>query len=175
VQEWIRAVATKTGYNERGSPWENGSVESSLRRLRRVIESNRGPSPAGSEPSVGAKIAPSGVTEKIAKRDALSPTEAGELIMMAAVAQNRAGKLQKSAAELITSHCGGRAVRNTTMGRVLTLSSGPGRIPVELPDWVCSERLKISNLSERKVLGNIMNSLSHSGTIFNKVLRSPSL
>jgi Integrase core domain len=28
VQEWIRVVGTKTAYIERGSPWENGYVES---------------------------------------------------------------------------------------------------------------------------------------------------
>jgi transposase InsO family protein len=28
VQDWIRAVGAKTAYIERGSPWENGSVES---------------------------------------------------------------------------------------------------------------------------------------------------
>jgi putative transposase len=34
VQEWIRAVGTKTAYIERGSPWENGYVESFNARLR---------------------------------------------------------------------------------------------------------------------------------------------
>src|SRR5213594_4024324 len=34
VQEWIAAVGTKTAYIERGSPWENGYVESFNARLR---------------------------------------------------------------------------------------------------------------------------------------------
>jgi transposase InsO family protein len=34
VQEWIAAVGTKTAYIERGSPWENGDVESFNARLR---------------------------------------------------------------------------------------------------------------------------------------------
>jgi transposase InsO family protein len=34
VQEWIRAVGTKTAYIERGSPWENGYIESFNARLR---------------------------------------------------------------------------------------------------------------------------------------------
>jgi putative transposase len=33
VQEWITAVGTKTAYIERGSPWENGYVESFNARL----------------------------------------------------------------------------------------------------------------------------------------------
>jgi hypothetical protein len=28
LQEWIEAVGTKTAYVERGSPWENGYIES---------------------------------------------------------------------------------------------------------------------------------------------------
>ena len=36
VQEWIAAVGTKTAYIERGSPWENGYIESFNARLRRV-------------------------------------------------------------------------------------------------------------------------------------------
>jgi len=34
VQEWIAAVGVKTAYIERGSPWENGYVESFNARLR---------------------------------------------------------------------------------------------------------------------------------------------
>ena len=34
VQEWIAAVGAKTAYIERGSPWENGYVESFNARLR---------------------------------------------------------------------------------------------------------------------------------------------
>jgi len=34
VQEWIAAVGVKTAYIERGSPWENGFVESFNARLR---------------------------------------------------------------------------------------------------------------------------------------------
>jgi putative transposase len=34
VREWIRAVGTKTAHIERGSPWENGYVESFNVRLR---------------------------------------------------------------------------------------------------------------------------------------------
>jgi hypothetical protein len=34
VQEWIRAVGAKTAYIERGSPWENGYIESFNARRR---------------------------------------------------------------------------------------------------------------------------------------------
>jgi transposase InsO family protein len=34
VREWIRAVGTKTAHIERGSPWENGYIESINARLR---------------------------------------------------------------------------------------------------------------------------------------------
>ena len=34
VQDWIRAVGSKTAYIEPGSPWENGCVESFNARLR---------------------------------------------------------------------------------------------------------------------------------------------
>ena len=34
VQKWIAAVGAKTAYIERGSPWENGFVESFNARLR---------------------------------------------------------------------------------------------------------------------------------------------
>ena len=34
VQEWIAVVGTKTAYIERGSPWENGYIESFNARLR---------------------------------------------------------------------------------------------------------------------------------------------
>ena len=34
VQEWIAAVGAKTAYIERGSPWENGYIESFNARLR---------------------------------------------------------------------------------------------------------------------------------------------
>jgi transposase InsO family protein len=34
VQEWIAAVGAKTAYMERGSPWENGYIESFNARLR---------------------------------------------------------------------------------------------------------------------------------------------
>src|SRR5215470_823977 len=34
VQEWIMAVGAKTAYIERGSPWENGYIESFNARLR---------------------------------------------------------------------------------------------------------------------------------------------
>jgi transposase InsO family protein len=34
VQQWIRAVGIKTTYIERGSPWENGYIESFNARLR---------------------------------------------------------------------------------------------------------------------------------------------
>jgi len=34
VQRWITAVGAKTAYIERGSPWENGYVESFNARLR---------------------------------------------------------------------------------------------------------------------------------------------
>jgi len=34
VQEWIRAMGAKTAYIERGSPWENGYIESFNARLR---------------------------------------------------------------------------------------------------------------------------------------------
>src|SRR5256714_11756802 len=34
VQEWIGAVGSKTAYIERGSPWENGYIESFNARLR---------------------------------------------------------------------------------------------------------------------------------------------
>jgi transposase InsO family protein len=34
VQQWITAVGAKTAYIERGSPWENGYLESFKARLR---------------------------------------------------------------------------------------------------------------------------------------------
>jgi putative transposase len=34
VKGWIRAVGASTAYIERGSPWENGYVESFIGRLR---------------------------------------------------------------------------------------------------------------------------------------------
>ena len=34
VQDWIRAVGASTAYIERGSPWENGFIESFNARLR---------------------------------------------------------------------------------------------------------------------------------------------
>ena len=34
VQEWIASVGAKTAYIERGSPWENGYIESFNARLR---------------------------------------------------------------------------------------------------------------------------------------------
>jgi putative transposase len=34
VQEWIAAVGAKTAYIKRGSPWENGYIESFNARLR---------------------------------------------------------------------------------------------------------------------------------------------
>jgi transposase InsO family protein len=34
VQEWIAIVGAKTAYIERGSPWENGYIESFNARLR---------------------------------------------------------------------------------------------------------------------------------------------
>jgi putative transposase len=34
VREWITAVGAKTAYIERGSPWENGYIESFNARLR---------------------------------------------------------------------------------------------------------------------------------------------
>jgi putative transposase len=34
VQEWIAVVGSKTAYIERGSPWENGYIESFNARLR---------------------------------------------------------------------------------------------------------------------------------------------
>ena len=34
MQEWIAAVGAKTAYIERGSPWENGYIESFNARLR---------------------------------------------------------------------------------------------------------------------------------------------
>jgi transposase InsO family protein len=34
VQEWIAAVGAKSAYIERGSPWENGYIESFNARLR---------------------------------------------------------------------------------------------------------------------------------------------
>jgi transposase InsO family protein len=34
VQEWIAAIGAKTAYIERGSPWENGYIESFNARLR---------------------------------------------------------------------------------------------------------------------------------------------
>jgi transposase InsO family protein len=34
VQDWIGAVGAKTAYIERGSPWENGFIESFNARLR---------------------------------------------------------------------------------------------------------------------------------------------
>jgi putative transposase len=34
VQEWIAAVGAKTAYIERGSPWDNGYIESFNARLR---------------------------------------------------------------------------------------------------------------------------------------------
>jgi transposase InsO family protein len=34
VREWIAAVGAKTAYIERGSPWENGYIESFNARLR---------------------------------------------------------------------------------------------------------------------------------------------
>jgi putative transposase len=34
LQEWIAAVGAKTAYIERGSPWENGYIESFNARLR---------------------------------------------------------------------------------------------------------------------------------------------
>jgi hypothetical protein len=37
VQEWIRAVGTKTAHIERGSPWENGYIESFNARLRNEL------------------------------------------------------------------------------------------------------------------------------------------
>ena len=37
VQKWITAVGAKTAYIERGSPWENGYVESFNARLRNEL------------------------------------------------------------------------------------------------------------------------------------------
>jgi transposase InsO family protein len=37
VQDWIGAVRAKTAYIERGSPWENGFIESFNARLRSRI------------------------------------------------------------------------------------------------------------------------------------------
>jgi len=34
VQDWVGAIGTKTAYIERGSPWENGFIESFNARLR---------------------------------------------------------------------------------------------------------------------------------------------
>ena len=34
MQEWITAVGARTAYIERGSPWENGYIESFNARLR---------------------------------------------------------------------------------------------------------------------------------------------
>ena len=34
MQEWVTAVGAKTAYIERGSPWENGYIESFNARLR---------------------------------------------------------------------------------------------------------------------------------------------
>jgi transposase InsO family protein len=34
VQEWIAAAGAKTAYIERGSPWENGYIESFNARIR---------------------------------------------------------------------------------------------------------------------------------------------
>jgi putative transposase len=34
VQDWIGAVGAKTAYIKRGSPWENGFIESFNARLR---------------------------------------------------------------------------------------------------------------------------------------------
>jgi transposase InsO family protein len=49
VQEWIAVVGAKTAYIERGSPWENGYIESFNARLRdelldgEILHSPRGP------------------------------------------------------------------------------------------------------------------------------------
>jgi putative transposase len=49
VQEWIAAVGIKTAYIERGSPWENGYIESFNAHLRdellngEILYNARGP------------------------------------------------------------------------------------------------------------------------------------
>jgi Integrase core domain len=39
--EWTAAVGTKTAYIERGSPWENGYIESFNARLREQEETSQ--------------------------------------------------------------------------------------------------------------------------------------
>src|SRR5437588_10004153 len=56
VQEWIAAVGTKTAYIERGSPWENGYIESFNARLRDELLNGEifytlSDAPVGTEPS----------------------------------------------------------------------------------------------------------------------------
>jgi transposase InsO family protein len=41
VQAWITAVGAKTAYIERGSPWENGYIESFNARLRDELAQRR--------------------------------------------------------------------------------------------------------------------------------------
>jgi len=41
VQEWIGVVGAKTAYIERGSPWENGYIESFNARLRDELSHRR--------------------------------------------------------------------------------------------------------------------------------------
>ena len=41
VQEWIAVVGAKTAYIRRGSPWENGYIESFNARLRDELSHRR--------------------------------------------------------------------------------------------------------------------------------------
>jgi putative transposase len=43
VVEWITAIGAKTAYIERGSPWENGYVESFNARLCAISSAHRDP------------------------------------------------------------------------------------------------------------------------------------
>jgi transposase InsO family protein len=43
VQDWIASVGAKTAYIERGSPWENGYIESFNARLRDELLRDVGP------------------------------------------------------------------------------------------------------------------------------------
>ena len=64
VQAWITAVGAKTAYIERGSPWENGYIESFNARLRSEIADKLYPDSArirrSSLPNGAIRILPNG-------------------------------------------------------------------------------------------------------------------
>ena len=57
VQEWIAVVGAKTAYIERGSPWENGYIESFNARLRDELLDGAGRKhPLGSHLNLAADL-----------------------------------------------------------------------------------------------------------------------